>query len=969
VSGPARRTTEIVGRGRELAALDALLDALDGGEGGVLWVVGEPGIGKSTLLNKALDRSNERGYQSLSGRAAEFEQDVPFGVFVDALEDLLASLDDDRASLLEDGERKLLAAVFPSLASSGHEARRIDEPDERHRILRAVRRLLGRIGTWRPLVLALDDLHWADSASVDLLCHLLHRGFDGPVLLLLASRPAQSPPRLLAAIEDAERHDLGRRMELTPLSAAEAGELLSEEFDSALREELYLESEGNPFYLEQLAAAARRGATLPVRGADEVEAGVPAAVNAAIRGEIESLSPAAESLLRSAAVIGDPFEPDLAAETAPMAEADALEALDELIEYDLIRASREPREFRFRHPIVRRAVYETAGSGWTLAAHGRAAEALNRRGVSAAARAHHVERSARLGDEEAIATLTEAGHEAATRAPTSAASWFDAALRLLPETESNLERRLRLLGHNAAMLGLAGRIEQAREALGSFLDRFPRDGTPARIRAAVLATILDELRGSHKVGRRLLLDELSSLPDQSSPEAAELLRELAFTYLLDWDWAAAKNQARDSLAANCTGMIRVGALSALALAESGLGQLDAVSGPVSVAASLFDSLRDEDLASHQPAMAVWLGRAEVCIERFDDAIRHLERGVTVSRSHGQRHLTVPLLGMQGQILTLTGQLKRADTVAESATDAALLSENVRLLSWAMRLRCTIATLTGDLYAAVRFGERGVGTETSPSSLLSGAAAAPLAEALLEIGEPQRCRDQLLDSYGEARAQAFPPFEARDFEVLCRAELSLGNLGRAEEFATRAEQAAGRRRLQVPLSHARRAQAVVLLERDRASDAAELALASSAGADEVGAVIDAARSRILAGRALSSVDRERAIAILQQAHAELARCGAVHYCDQAASELRKLGRAVARPSRDGDSPGVAGLSRRELEVIELVAEGRTNREISDQLFLSVRTVDRHVSRILEKLGVSSRTAAVSEFERARSHRTT
>ena len=215
----------------------------------------------------------------------------------------------------------------------------------------------------------------------------------------------------------------------------------------------------------------------------------------------------------------------------------------------------------------------------------------------------------------------------------------------------------------------------------------------------------------------LLLNELSRLPDRTSPEAAELMREIAFTCFLDADWAAARDWARRSLEAECTGIVRVGALSVLALGYFGLGETDRVSEPVSEAASLFDDLRDEDLAAQHPAMAVWLGWAEVCTERFRDAVRHLERGIAISRSYGHRHLTVPLLAVQGQTLVLTGQLERAAEVAEAATDAALLSEGN--LGWAMRLRCTVATLTGDLYAAVRFGERGVGTTAATGSPLVG----------------------------------------------------------------------------------------------------------------------------------------------------------------------------------------------------------------------------------------------------------
>jgi DNA-binding NarL/FixJ family response regulator len=540
-------------------------------------------------------------------------------------------------------------------------------------------------------------------------------------------------------------------------------------------------------------------------------------------------------------------------------------------------------------------------------------------------------------------------------------------LLLLPEGPANHSRRLDLLGRRAAMLGLAGRVPEAREALGAYLADSPRDRSDARVRAAVLAAILDEVRGRPSASRALLIEELSSIPERTSAEAAELMRELAFACLLERDWVAAGEWAEASLAADCTGLVRVGSLSAAALAKIGLGRVDQAREPISLAASEFDALKDDDLAAHQPGIAIWLCRAELCIERFGDGVRHLDRSVRVSRASGQRHLTVPIVSMQAEALTLNGRLVEAAESAEAATDAALLSENEVLLSWAMRQRCRVALLTGDLYAAVSYGERGVAGATG--SLLSGVPAAPLAEALLAIGEPARAREQLLDSASELTLPALPPLEAGVLELLCRIELACGRTEQADEVATRAHEAAARTEplLVLPLAQAGAARAAVLLERGRAVQASELALESAARAESVGAVIPAARARILAGRALAQIDRPRATAELEAAHSELALRGAVHLCDAAARELRGLGRAVPRVARDGDDSAVAGLTKRELEVIELVATGRTNREIATQLFLSVRTVDRHVSRIFDKLGVSSRAAAASEFERARSGR--
>ena len=136
---------------------------------------------------------------------------------------------------------------------------------------------------------------------------------------------------------------------------------------------------------------------------------MPPAVAGAIAGELAPLSAGSRSFLDAAAVAGDPFELDLAAAIAGLEEAEALDALDEALDLDLIRPTQVPRRFGFRHPLVRRAVYESARSGWRIAAHARAAETLAARGADATERAHHVERSARQGDAEAIELLLEAG--------------------------------------------------------------------------------------------------------------------------------------------------------------------------------------------------------------------------------------------------------------------------------------------------------------------------------------------------------------------------------------------------------------------------------------------------------------------------------------------------------------------------------------------------------------------------------
>ena len=150
---------------------------------------------------------------------------------------------------------------------------------------------------------------------------------------------------------------------------------------------------------------------------------------------MDALSGAARTLAQGAAVAAEPFAPELAAAAAEL--GDPLVALDELLAADLVRVTDTPRRFRFRHPIVRQAIYASAGAGWRLGAHARVEAVLARQGAAAAQRAHHLEQCAEPGDRAAAGVLAKAATEAAPRAPAAAAHWWAAALRLLPAGTPN----------------------------------------------------------------------------------------------------------------------------------------------------------------------------------------------------------------------------------------------------------------------------------------------------------------------------------------------------------------------------------------------------------------------------------------------------------------------------------------------------------------------------------------------------
>jgi tetratricopeptide (TPR) repeat protein len=591
-------TGHFVGRADELASLEQILDELDRGCPGAIEVAGEPGIGKTRLLRELAARAGARGHLVLSGAASEFENDFPFSVFVDALDEYVAGLEPGRLAVLDDAVQAELAHVFPSLSALAG-GRQVSPQHERYRSHRAVRALLEQLARPLPLVLVLDDFHWADSASAELLGALLRRPPAAAVLIAVALRPRQTPERLAITLERAHRSAAVTRVDLGALTLDEARQLLGERFDVARSALLYRESGGNPFYLEQLARSPARAPQFT--SAPEISLtglGVPAAVAASLAEELTLLSDIGRLVLEGAAVAGDPFEPELAAAAAATSEAAGMHAVDELLGLDLIRTTDVPRRFGFRHPLVRRAVYEATAGGWRLGAHERCAEALAERGASAAARAHHVERSARQGDLAAVAVLREAGQATARLAPESAARWFGGALRLLPQT-AQAEDRVALLLARSQSLAAAGRFTGSHEAALEAVALVPGQPNALNTTVATACASVERFLGRYEHAHARLVKALRLLPEPASVERAELLIELTLNEFYRSRYEAMRDWATPAASA----AKEVGDPDLIAAAAVMPAFADAMTGPTETArsrhaqaAQLVDELSDEELS-------------------------------------------------------------------------------------------------------------------------------------------------------------------------------------------------------------------------------------------------------------------------------------------------------------------------------------------------------------------------------------
>ncbi len=932
--------TALVGRAPEREAIAQALHAMPDRPGSVVMLEGEPGIGKSRLLGHLAASAAAAGATVLGARASEYESDLPYALWTEALDGHLAEMGERRVSRLGLADLAALAALLPALAGVAAEA----APGDRHRTHRALRDLLERLAAVRPLVLWMDDVHWADPASLDALVALVTRPPTAPVLLGLAAREGQLPDRLALALAGMRREDRVLALRLAPLSETEAAELVGEAASA-----IYPLTGGNPFYLEQVARVSGAERLAP-RAPDE---SVPPAVGAALAAELSALAPDARRLLDGAAVAGDPFEPALAAAVAELDERAALKALDELFVCALVRPSEGARRFAFRHPVVRHAVYTATPAGWRLGAHARAAEELERRGAGPVERAHHVEHAAHPGDEEAIELLSRAAAELQPRAPRIAARCHAAALQVLPGGPAQRQRRSRMQRLLADAQAAAGDPEAARQTL---VDALQTAGPEERLVLTVALANQEWWLGGHEDARRRLHVALGDLPAQASPDRVRLRLALALMALLACDLAEAQAQASDACADSRTigdPVFELAALAGGALASASAAEGAAAADRLDESAAALERLTPEQLATRLPAL--WMhGRGRRALGELDVSLADLTRGAAIAAETGRERILLILTVESVATLIELGRLTEAGAAAEEGLERARLAGSPRMVLWAQSALAAARLAAGDVGAALREAEAAAEAGTEPDFHAAGQPGWCLGAALTAAGRADRAVPVLLEAFGPALARVLPADRPAAAADLVEAQIAQGDIHAAEASARQAEAAAGAGPARAIAGIAR--SAVLLAGADPAEAAVAAAEAYEAAA---GSPLVSARAMLAEGKAHAAAgDREAAVSALMTAQSAFAGFAAERRRNEAVRELRQLGRRVQRPARatDGDP-----LTAREREIAELAASGRTNREIAEQLVLSPRTIEAHLRSIYGKLEVRSRvelTRAIS-----------
>ncbi|WP_246079870.1 helix-turn-helix transcriptional regulator [Nonomuraea mesophila] len=933
------RVKRLVGRQAELSALDGVLRTTLSGRFQLLAVTGEPGVGKSRLLDEVTAKAEQHGMCAARGLASEYESDLPLALVVDALDERLAGLREELGERLDRPAISLLASVFPSLAGEPADDARLS-PFTRNRFYRAVRGVLEELAAPGGLALVLDDVHWADEASAELLGYLIRHPPDGSVLMAVAYRPAQAPSHLVKLVQPGKH---AHRLTVDPLSRTEVEEFLGPAAGPARSQALYEVSGGNPFYLEVLADLGS-----PVM-AEAMPGGLPADLRSALRLELDALPPDALLVAHGAAVAGEEFDLPILEVAAALPEEAVAESMDRLAARDVIRPARSASRFRFRHPLVRSAVYDSAGAGWRVRAHARIAAYLAEIGAPASLRAHHLVQSARPGDGGAIRTLKAAAQSAEEHAPATAARWLQAVLRLMPEEEPD---RVEVLMELARLQAISGQLREGRSTAQQALRLLPDSDHARRASVVRRSAMMDRMLGRPAEGQALLTAELSRMPHPLLRAAVPLRLRLVGDNLMRGDVQAAQHYLDlipEIPVEEEPGMaVAVAALRPIAAYSA--GRADDALFHIEAAERLAGKSSDEHLAEWIDALS-WFCWAQTLLGRQKPALHWFSRAVAVARSTGQTYILPNLLAGHARTLWQAGELSAAELAADEATEIGRSLSSVQLLTFGLTERCLVASWSGRHEEALRHAEEAMQVCAGREESWAATARYAGARALINSGEVSAGAQALAEvCTPSARILLDRATLLASYETMAFAEMAQE---RGEQATLWAERATRLAPSALPASQATaRLSRAHALRLDEPAASAEQAARAAEEFTHAGHWVDAGRAWLGAGAAFTAANaRGPARTALQRAAEIFIRCGAKHLLAETVREQRKIG--VRVPSSPGRAAGPFGLSRREMDVAALAGEGSSNKQIAQQLSISIHTVETHLSHIFTKLGVTSR----------------
>lgn len=943
--GPRVPHPGLVGRTAEIRAVTRALDRAAAGQPSVVLIEGEAGIGKSRVLDETLDQARRRGMRVAAGRGRELEQTRPFGLVAEAL-GCTASARDARRS-----------GIASLLATDGGAAGRItvtSDPGLQFRVVDAFGDLVEDLALTGPLVIGADDLHWADPSSL-LTLGAIARLAVLPVAFIGCVRPVPRSPeldRLLSALDEAG----AQRLVLGPLEDAAVEDLVAEVLRAAPGPELLAElsgAAGNPLFVTELIGALiEEGSIRTVEGrAEVVEPTLPPTLRLTILRRLSFLPDETQLALRAASVLGSAFS---LRDLATVTDGTALRltaALSQAIRAGVFRE--EGAHLRFRHDLIRDALYEDLPESARRALHLEAGHRLRRAHAPTLQVAEQLARGADVGDAEAIGWLTRAAREAAPTSPDVAAALIERALGLLHPTDPE---RNRLLAEQASSLMWAGHITAAKAICRSLLGRAVsgEDDGPARL-CLGYALVAQSEHGQALPELRRAAESAALTPDERACARAWA----AYAQLSLTDLDAALSTAADVLSAAPRHPLATSvAMATRALVAVHRQQLPEALAIVDEAVRLAD--RSPDRQGHRFPIHVTRGFILTELDRLDDAISTFDAGRRIGEELGMRwHL--PNYQTIGAVTRfLAGEWDDAVADIEAIRQLAEETGEGYSLILGQSVLAVISVHRNDLSRAANAIRVATGQLGESASRYRTLWAMWAHACLLEAQGRFVDGCSLLAQCWDRCARLGLTRDQRTFGPdLVRLALESGDRQRALTTASVMTRIAGGYDLASQTGAALYCRGLA----DDDPDVLESAVRASAKGPRPleHALACEAAGAAFAGRG----DPTRAQPHLEQAISIYERLNATRDLARVEAILREIGiRRGRRGPRGRPRTGWPSLTPSERAVAELVAEGLSNPQIGERLFVSRRTVQTHISHAFAKLDLVSRAQLAAEATQRR-----